>query len=272
MAKPASLPRWSETVAGVPGANEVEPTEGKKDVGYGTGGDIPTSGGLNWWMRLVYLWVKWVDTAASLATASALVVRDAAGRARFADPVDVADADTLGARDAAITTHNAVTNPHSATALATASRMVLRDAAGRAAFADPAADADAATQGWARVDALKNRNNRAAFWNGLLLNGSRGWQSLGTLLPYRQNADGEVVLAGVAATNQTLTLPIVVADALPIGSRPLADRFFRLIDTTDVAAVSIPGKVGADGNISLLSVPAVNHAYSFDGVRFMAEQ
>jgi hypothetical protein len=104
MAKPTSLPRWSETVAGVPGTNEVEPTEGKKDTGYGTGGDIPTSGGLNWWMRLVYLWAKWLDSAASIATASALVVRDAAGRARFADPSDVADADTKGARDAAITT------------------------------------------------------------------------------------------------------------------------------------------------------------------------
>jgi hypothetical protein len=65
MAKPASLPRWSETVAGVPGANELEPTEGKKDSGYATGGDIPTSGGLNWWMRLVYKWLQWLDEVAS---------------------------------------------------------------------------------------------------------------------------------------------------------------------------------------------------------------
>jgi hypothetical protein len=44
-----------------------------------------------------------------------------------------------------IAAHNAVTNPHSATAAATASRLVLRDAAGRTAFADPSAAQDADT-------------------------------------------------------------------------------------------------------------------------------
>jgi hypothetical protein len=96
VAKPASLPRWGETVGGVPDGNITEPNEGKKDTGWVVGGDIPTSGGLNWWMRLVYLWVKWVDTAASIATESVLVVRDEAGRARFADPSDAADAATKG--------------------------------------------------------------------------------------------------------------------------------------------------------------------------------
>lgn len=151
MAKPTSLPRWGETVGGVVGGNEVEPNEGKKDTGYdapvGGVGDVPTSGGLNWWMRLVYLWAKWLNDAASAATASVLVVRDAAGRARFADPSDVADADTMGARDTAIGVHDAVTNPHSSTSAATASRLVLRDAAGRAQVADPSAAADIDTKG-----------------------------------------------------------------------------------------------------------------------------
>ena len=48
----------------------------------------------------------------------------------------------------AVSTHDAVTNPHSATALATASRIVLRDAAGRAQVADPSAAADIATKGY----------------------------------------------------------------------------------------------------------------------------
>lgn len=151
MAKPVSLPRWAETVGGVPDANIVEPNEGKKDTGYTPPvlgvGDIPTSGGLNWILWLLYKWIEWVNAAASLATASVLVVRDAAGRFRAADPLDVADVDTLGARDGAITTHNAVTNPHSATAAATASRLVLRDAAGRAAVADPSAAGDIDTKG-----------------------------------------------------------------------------------------------------------------------------
>jgi hypothetical protein len=92
MAKPISLPRWAETVAGVPDTNITEPNEGKKDTGYVVGGDIPTSGGLNWWMRLVYLWTLWLNEATSLATASALVVRDAAGRTKFAAPATTGDA------------------------------------------------------------------------------------------------------------------------------------------------------------------------------------
>jgi hypothetical protein len=48
-----------------------------------------------------------------------------------------------GAVDAFIAAHNAVTNPHSATSAATASRLALRDAAGRCQFAAPAAAGDA---------------------------------------------------------------------------------------------------------------------------------
>jgi hypothetical protein len=92
------------------------------------------------------------DACVSAATALKLMRRDAAGRAKVADPSAADDIDTKGARDTAITsgvsTHNAVTNPHSATSAATASRLVLRDAAGRAQFADPSADADAATKGF----------------------------------------------------------------------------------------------------------------------------
>jgi hypothetical protein len=50
--------------------------------------------------------------------------------------------------DAFIAAHNAVTNPHSATASPTASRLVLRDASGRAQFADPSAAQDAATKAY----------------------------------------------------------------------------------------------------------------------------
>lgn len=169
MAKPVQLPRWAETAGGVAAANIVEPNEGKKDLGYTPAvagvGDIPTSGGLNWWMRLVYLWTSWLDAATSLATASALVVRDADGRARFADPADAADADTKGARDTAIGTHNAVTSPHSATSAATASRLVLRDASGRAAVATPSAVGDIATKGYVDGVTSATANNGAAGAN-----------------------------------------------------------------------------------------------------------
>jgi len=51
-------------------------------------------------------------------------------------------------------THAGLTNPHSATAAATADRLVLRDASGRAAVAAPSAEGDAATKGY--VDGLAN--------------------------------------------------------------------------------------------------------------------
>ncbi len=144
MAKPASVPRWAETVGGAAAANIVEPNEGKKDIGYDTGGDIPTSGGLNWILRTLYSWVKWINAGTSAATASTVMERDASGRTKTADPAADTDVDTQGARNTSIGTHNAVTNPHSATSAATADRIMLRDAAGRAKVAAPAASDDIA--------------------------------------------------------------------------------------------------------------------------------
>jgi hypothetical protein len=65
MAKPSSLPRWAETAGGAAASNIVEPNSGKKDTGYITGGDIPASGGLNWFMRLIYKWAQWTDAFAN---------------------------------------------------------------------------------------------------------------------------------------------------------------------------------------------------------------
>lgn len=62
-------------------------------------------------------------------------------------PLVSTDAATLGT----VTAHNDVNNAHSATAAATANRIVLRDANGRAQFTDPGADQDAATKAY--VDA-----------------------------------------------------------------------------------------------------------------------
>jgi hypothetical protein len=255
MAKPISLPRWAETVAGVPDTNITEPNEGKKDTGYVTGGDIPTSGGLNWWMRLVYKWIQWVDAAASIATAGVLVVRDAAGRARFADPSDVADADTLGARDTAISTHNAVTNPHSATALATASRLVLRDAAGRAAFASPAAAQDAATKGY--VDAFFP----AKAWTALTV--AANWTPFsGGLVPgYWLDSAGVVHIRGYATAGTGA--PALVLTGLPTELKPSGDRFFAVIDDTAKAAVAAK-VLGTTGEIQMLNSPTAGHSYSFD--------
>lgn len=48
--KPSAVPEWNSG-----GANNTEPSAGKKTLGY-TLNDQPVSGHLNWWMKLVYDW------------------------------------------------------------------------------------------------------------------------------------------------------------------------------------------------------------------------
>ena len=104
--------------------------------------------------------------ATSAATASRLMIRDAAGRVQVAAPdadADVArkaevDAEAT-ARSSADTSHANLTSPHSATSAATASRLMVRDTAGRAQVAAPSADADIARK--AEVDAEATARNAA---------------------------------------------------------------------------------------------------------------
>lgn len=86
--------------------------------------------------------------AAVLATANRLMLRDAAGRAQVVDPSAAADIATKNYTDGAVNTHAALTAPHSATSAATASRLMLRDGAGRAQVVDPSAAADIATKSY----------------------------------------------------------------------------------------------------------------------------
>ncbi len=65
-------------------------------------------------------------------------------RTQLRDAIDVFVAAEASARASADTTHANLTNPHSATAAATASRLVLRDANARAQFGAPATAGDVA--------------------------------------------------------------------------------------------------------------------------------
>jgi hypothetical protein len=56
MSKPTTNPDWHTG-----GSNNVEPSAGRKSTGFTTGGDIPGSGELNWWMNLVYQWCYWLN-------------------------------------------------------------------------------------------------------------------------------------------------------------------------------------------------------------------
>lgn len=103
-------------------------------------------------------WLAWFsllgsNNATSAATASTVMSRDAAGRAKVAAP---SAADDIAVKQT-VDDHGALTSPHSATSEATASRLVLRDAAGRAKVAAPSASDDIARK--AEVDAIIPQGN-----------------------------------------------------------------------------------------------------------------
>lgn len=54
--KPNQLPEWATD----PGADVVEPPEGKKQQGW-IQGEKPPAGFFNWFFRLVYLWLDWLS-------------------------------------------------------------------------------------------------------------------------------------------------------------------------------------------------------------------
>jgi len=52
--------RWGETAGGTPSANLIEPTSGKKDAGW-VDDEQPDAEQVNWTLRALYLWAKYVD-------------------------------------------------------------------------------------------------------------------------------------------------------------------------------------------------------------------
>ena len=79
------------------------------------------------------------------ATPSRLVLRDAAGRAKVVAPSvegDIALKSNVTTVQGNLDTHAALANPHGACFQPTVSKIILRDAAGRAQVEDPSADKD----------------------------------------------------------------------------------------------------------------------------------
>jgi hypothetical protein len=119
-----------------------------------------------------------LDAAASIPTASTLVVRDASGRARFADPSVAADASTKGYVDGQINTHghaNATSSINgfmsatdkiafdAAASAATPSVLMKRDGSGRAKVASPSASDDIATKAYADSVGTGKRSDTPPF-------------------------------------------------------------------------------------------------------------
>lgn len=65
--KPSTQPRWAETSGGSPASNITSPTSGQQDSGW-TNAEVPPSSVMNWWMQLVFDWIKYLADAILVAT------------------------------------------------------------------------------------------------------------------------------------------------------------------------------------------------------------
>lgn len=66
MPKPSTLPEWATDGD----AQVVEPTSGKKAIGW-VPREHPPAQYLNWWQRLVYEWIEWLDGERSMVIPAA---------------------------------------------------------------------------------------------------------------------------------------------------------------------------------------------------------
>jgi hypothetical protein len=90
-----------------------------------------------------------VHGSASAATVNTLIHRDAAGRAKITAPAaadDIARKDTVDAVGTLLSNHEGLSSAHNATSAETASRIMMRDAAGRSRVNEPIALLDIATR------------------------------------------------------------------------------------------------------------------------------
>ncbi len=101
------------------------------------------------------------------ATADKLVHRDAAGRGKVVAPSVAGDIALKSTVTADITTHNNVANAHGAVSTATASKIVVRDAQGQAAFAAPAGAGDALIKGTRHLIAEMPTLTTDKIWKGV---------------------------------------------------------------------------------------------------------
>ena len=189
-------------------------------------------------------------SAVSAATASRIVVRDAAGRAAFVDGSAAGDAATKGQLD----THAALTTAHSATAAATADRIVLRDAAGRAQVVAPSAAADIARKD--TVDAVQtNLTTHAGTTTGTHGVGASTVESAA-------GATAKVNVVRYPSINvQTTSYTLVLADDAKIVDMNSASALILTVPTNAAVAFPVGAQIviaqGGAGKITLTASSGV---------------
>lgn len=147
---------WSKLSTGdVRTVNTIQPTDGNVTL---TGDNINLSGSdttkVSTKVTSHINATTGVHGAVSTATASKIIIRDASGRAQVANPSannDIANKSYTDTGDnnvrSALNSHTAATTGvHGATSAATANKLIIRDAAGRAQIASPSVDSDIANK------------------------------------------------------------------------------------------------------------------------------
>jgi hypothetical protein len=126
----------------------IAPSSAKKLQGW-IAEEKPPFQYFNWFWRLVDRWLQWAEAqsdenVAAIAT-NAQAIADEATTRSGADSTLQGNIDSeASTRASADSTHAALTSPHSATSAATANRLIVRDASGRAKVAAPSASDDIA--------------------------------------------------------------------------------------------------------------------------------
>ena len=200
-----------------------------------------------------------VDNATANATANRLVLRDSAGRFKSATPSATTDVANKSYVDAVDTKYAGTkTSVDNATASATASRLVLRDSAGRFKAATPSATTDVANKSYvdgrdsalqAAIDALSYASGaRQVDYNGGAIGGIRGVVTLS-----RVGHSVEITLDAMRQGGSTTPIGrheytiLGTSRALPSGFRP----------TSGVSIVGVAGMgesyliIASDGTVSL---------------------
>jgi hypothetical protein len=292
MAKPTTVPRWATGAS----ADVVEPPSGKLDAGWVPGEKAPAQW-WNWWRKGVSDWLAYVNGLAGEALTWTAKHTFSAGLATPVAPA--ADEDVVNkafAKNAANLTSGTLpagriddaahgaraggglhalatalvdgflpatdkSKLDNATSSPTASRLLIRDANGRAQFADPAASQDAATKAYA--DALQFA---APTITVPALNASWTNYTGDEAVGYWKDRLGIVHLRGAAiqasGANTIFTLPA--------GFRPKASRSAAIVRSDGTPAFASCA-VQSDGDV-ITNPVAIGSVFLLDGVSFLAEQ
>ena len=152
---------------------------------------------------------SWV--AAAWTTLVLAVAGGGTGSATAAGARTNLSVDSSAEVDGKVATHQAITNPHSSTHLATPSRLVLRDAAGRAAVVAPSAEGDIALK--SNVTTVQgNLDTHAALANP---HGAVSAPTVNKLM--LRDAAGRSQVEDPSADKDVVNKQFMAANAAPVG-------------------------------------------------------